>query len=236
MPDKNIINLNPKRCIYVKNSEDSKISEIYFSNYYLKQVIDNITDYNNDNPNIIKFDDSDFMNVEIIPDGDKELMANAKQNIPEKLATKDTKINKNDLDILDYSKITYTHAAAPADGGAAPADGGAAPDGTAVLNPSISEDEILQTLSQPIEINGKVETIFKNKAQLRQYLKYDGLWYLEPPKKYDFKNRKRTGEEEGADDEQVVEQVVEQGGGKKTTTRRRRKAGYNKHRKSNRRR
>lgn len=218
--DTNEITIDPARCIYVK--KDDSTSEIYFSNYYLNTLFKE--GFDSVNPITIQFiSNKDFMNVEIIPEEDKELMATAKEKIPDTFTSNTLKINKKDLDILEYSKITYTHAAAPA-------DGGAAPDGTAVLNPSISEDEILETLSQPIEISGKEEIIFINKAQLRQYLKYNGLWYLMPPEKYAFKDRKRNGEEK------KEEEAVAAGGGKKTTTRRRGKAGYNKHRKSNRRR
>jgi hypothetical protein len=169
----------------------------------------------------IKFiSDKDFMNNElIIADADKVLMATAKQNIPNTFTTDTIIINKDDLNILEYSKITYTPAAAaaaPADGGAAAA-AAAAPDGTVLLDPKISETTILNEMTSA--------SIFTNIEQVRQYLKYDGRWYQTQPTKYSFAQRKET--------RPVAVTTI---GGKKTTTRRRRKAGYNKHRKSNKRR
>jgi hypothetical protein len=222
MAKTNEIRIDPARCIYVKNGNNS---EIYFSNYYLNTLFKD--EYVNANPITIQFiSNKDFMNDEIIPPEDKASIESVKSRIQEKLATT---INRETLNVLDYSKITYSSVPAGAD----------APDGTAVLDPAISEDKILDTLKEPITINSEQKIIFTNIEQLRQYLKYDGLWYRTQPIKYDFKDREETkplkplkpvetGSEEAGGGEQE--------GGKKTTTRRRRKAVRNKHRKSNRRR
>ena len=207
--DKNEIILDPKRCIYVKSDDNSKI---YFSNYYLNKLFKK--DFVKDNPIKIKFSEDNFMNDSIIPASDKGLVATAKTNIPNSFAGNIPKIN-GALDILKYSKITYT-----------PNDS----NGSAVLDTTIEESEILKSLSKPITIDGKEVKIFTNIEQLRQYLKYDGLWYRSPPKKYTFDERGQTQPVKAEEEQEAV------GGGKKTTARRRGKTGHNKHRKSNRRR
>jgi hypothetical protein len=201
--DTNEIIIDPARCIYVK--KDPNTSEIYFSNYYLKTLFKE--SFVNDSPMKINFSDGIFMNDEIIPLADKE-------KIPNTFTTDTLKIKKADLDILEYSKITYTPAAP-------------APDGTAVLDTKIDEMTILEKM--------KNANIFTNKAQLRQYLKYNGLWYQTQPTQHTFAQRANTNSLEKEEKEEAVAAGAA-GGGKKTTTRRRGKTGYNKHRKSNRRR
>jgi hypothetical protein len=226
MSETNEIIIDPARCIYVKYGNNS---EIYFSNYYLNTLFKD--EYVNANPIIIKFSKKNFMNDDIIPPEDKASIESVKSRIQEKLATT---INRETLNVLDYSKITYSSGPAGADAAVE----------KAVLDPAISEKDILDTLKEPITINSEQKIIFKNIEQLRQYLKYDGFWYRTPPIKYYFKDREETTETKPlkpvvADSEEAggkVEQVDGQGGGKKTTTRRRRKAVHNKHRKSNRRR
>ena len=202
----NQINLESKRCIYVK-LPDGK-SEIYFSNYYLNQQKKNqvVTPNTLANQFTFKFDNENFMNDSLIQATNK--LNTAKLDT---YANKNISTNIDNLDMSLYSKLTYDDTS-----------------DTAELNVTISED-IIKTIkddTNPMED----KYIFTNIEQVRQYLKYDGLWYRGRPKKYEFDAREQTKPVEAtqAEEEEIA-------GGKKTTTRRRGKTGHNKHRKSKRR-
>jgi hypothetical protein len=217
--DTNEIIIDPARCIYVK---DDNNSEIYFSNYYLNKVI-------NKNPpqNLFKiqFSDKNFMNIDA--------------EEPQEIKTVKTEIAKlqtlkiDTLDSLDnstYSKLTYTPGQEPGIN----------------LDTNITADSIIKVKSKSED----TKTIFANIEQVMRYLKYNGYWYPGQPERLEFSNRdqtpeitplvKKVKEAVGGEEQGPVnageDNKDNQAGGKKTTTRRRRKAGYNKHRKSNRRR
>jgi hypothetical protein len=199
----NQINLESKRCIYVKISDTS--SAIYFSNYYLKQEKDKQVVTPNTLADSFKFifDSENFMNISLIKPENKldktKLNTRTNKNITKKIES---------LDMSLYSKLTYDDNIA-----------------TAELDVTISEDIIknIKVDDNPPNDN----PIFTNKAQVRQFLKYDGLWINALPTKSDFNNRENT--------KMPIATAISVGGGKKTTTRRRGKASHNKHRKSNRR-
>lgn len=198
------INLESKRCIYVKTDTTS---EIYFSNYYLKQVIAKEPSFTPSTTLKFNFENSNFMNHTLIDSTNQAGIPDIKSiksainaiNVTTPLA-----LDPNNLDLSLYSKLTYSSSTAPP---------------SLSLDKTISEDTILKLK------NGATE-IFTNKAQVRRFLKYNGFWINALPTPSDFNDRENT----------KMPSATSTGGGKKTTTRRRGKAGYNKHRKSNRRR
>jgi len=210
----NEITLESNRCLYV-NSDSA--SEIYFSNYYLNQVIGKKTVSDNFK---IKFTDNKFMNHTLISDETKPNIDSTIEkintlNLSEKIL--------NNLNMSLYSKLTYTPPAAAAAAAAAEV----AEATQLELNTDIAEEVILSIK------DNDTNSIFANIEQVRQYLKYDGFWYRDLPKKYTFEERANTNPVNAAAEAATAEAAA---GGKKTTTRRRGKAGHNKHRKSNRRR
>jgi hypothetical protein len=206
MSTENTIPIDPKRCIYVKTDTNS---EIYFSNYYLKQVIANIeSSFVSTNSSKFNFKDTEFMNHTLIETTNQAGIPGIRDaiNALPNVTTSST-LDPNILDLSLYSKLTYT-----------PSSSVGTP-GTLNLETTIVEDTII-TLK-----NGTTD-IFTNKAQVRQFLKYNGLWINASPERSQFNDRLAT----------TMPAKTAVGGGKKTTTRRRGKTGYNKHRKSNRRR
>lgn len=208
----NEITLVSNRCLYVKSDI---ASEIYFSNYYLKQLIGK----NKVSDNFkIKFTDNKFMNETLVSEDLKSTIDTIDSTI------ENIKISLASLNMSLYSKLTYTPPAeAEAEG-----DEAAAKATQLKLDTDIDEDTI-------IKIKDKADkSIFTNKAQVRQYLKYDGLWYRKPPTRYDFDDREQTKPLGGDAEEDAEDTNPETAGGKKTKTRRRGKASHNKHRKSKR--
>ena len=164
----NQINLESKRCIYVKLTDGK--SEIYFSNYYLNQQKNNqvVTTNTLANPFTFKFDNENFMNDSLIQAANK--LNTAKLDT---YANKNITTNIDNLDMSLYSKLTYDDTI-----------------DTAELNVTISED-IIKTIK--VDTNSmKDEYIFTNIAQVRQFLKYDGWWINASPVKSEFNNRANT--------------------------------------------
>ena len=213
----NEITLESNRCLYVKL--DTAASEIYFSNYYLKQLIDKNTVLT---PFKIKFTGTKFMNDTLISDETKPTIDSTIKEINN---LSPINISPESLNMSLYSKLTYTPPAADGDGAAEVAE----------ATPLELKTDIAEKVILGIKYND-TNSIFANIEQVRQYLKYDGLWYRGRPRKYKFDERERTqpveAKMEGEDNVDDAQQGSE--GGKKTKTRRRGKASHNKHRKSKR--
>ena len=206
MTDTNEIIIDPKKCIYVKNGDTS---EIYFSNYYLKQVIAKDPSFDSSKLFKFNFENSNFMNhtlIDVTNQNSIPDIRSAINTVPN--VTTSTALNPNTLDLSLYSKLTYTPGTTP----------------TLKLETTIEEDYIIESIKGN---DGK--SIFNNKAQVRRFLKYNGWWINAQPTLSEFDSRLATT----MPDKPTAISVE---GGKKTTTRRRGKTGYNKHRKSNRRR
>jgi hypothetical protein len=205
--DTNEITIDPARCIYVKNGNNS---EIYFSNYYLKQVIANMeSSFVLTNSYKFNFENTDFMNHTLIDPTNQDGIPDIRSaiNALSNVITPPT-LNPTTLDLSLYSKLTYT------------------PNSTPTLSTLNLETNITEIIIEGIKDKND-SPIFDSKAQIRQFLKYNGKWITGSIVNQTFNEKTKIT---------IEDEKVTMGGGKKTTTRRRDKTGYNKHRKSNRRR
>ena len=189
----NEITLKSNRCIFIDRPPDeaSRGKYIYFSNYYLKKVIG--TNKVSDSFKF-KFTGNEFMNHTsiLLPNEIKEDVAKEITSILEKISKLDVNNTEiNNLDISLYSRLHYEPYLAASEYGEWKEKNEALR-----LETNIAESKLLEI--KPTNYSAikdekiRYGVLFTNIAQVRQFLKYNGYWYMNAPQKVSFDNRKKA--------------------------------------------